>query len=377
MNHPRIYMSPPHMSGQEQARVAEVFASNWIAPVGPHLTEFEKRFAARLGVDHAAAVASGTAALHLILRSLTLRPGDEVICPTLTFCASANPILYESARPVFLDVDPATWNLDPNLLQEELRSCSSAGHLPKAIVVVDLLGQSADMDAILAIAQQYELPVIEDAAEALGATYKGRAAGASGWASAFSFNGNKIITTSGGGMLCSNDAELIQKAKHWATQAKEPGPLYYHEQLGYNYRLSNVLAAIGLAQLDILDQRIAERRRINQFYRHWLAELPGVSFMPEASYGEPNYWLSVIRLDPSQFGASCEDVRMALEQENIESRRIWVPLHTLPLYADCRYRGRGVAEAIFAESLCLPSGSALTDDSLQRIVSVVRNCCAA
>ena len=241
-------------------------------------------------------------------------------------------------------------------------------------MVVDLLGQSADMDAILQLTSQYEVPVIEDAAEALGATYKDRAAGASGWASAFSFNGNKIITTSGGGMLCSNDSELIEKAKHWATQAKDPGPLYYHTELGYNYRLSNVLAAIGLAQLDVLDERIAARRRVCQFYQRTLSGLPGIRFMPKAPYGEPNYWLSVIRIDESQFGASCEAVRLALEAQNIESRRVWVPLHTLPLYTDCRYRGRGVADAIFADSLCLPSGSALTDNDLERIVDVIGQC---
>jgi dTDP-4-amino-4,6-dideoxygalactose transaminase len=367
----RIYLSPPHMSGREQARIDEVFASNWIAPVGPHLNEFERRFAERLGVAHAAAVASGTAALHLALHRLSLTPDDEVICPTFTFCASANPIRYESARPVFLDVDPLTWNLDPQLLEDELRHCAAQGYLPKAVIVVDLLGQSADIDAILEVTNRYELPVIEDAAEALGATYKGRAAGASGWASVFSFNGNKIITTSGGGMLCSNDAALIEKARHWATQAKDPGPHYFHTELGYNYRLSNVLAAIGLAQLEALDERMAERRHVFEFYQRTLGDLPGIRFMPKADYGEPNYWLTVIRVDEQQFGSSCETIRLALEAQNIESRRVWVPLHTLPLYADCRYRGRGVAESIFADALCLPSGSALTDDDLQRIVDVI------
>ncbi len=217
------------------------------------------------------------------------------------------------------------------------------------------------------------MPVIEDAAEALGATYKDRAAGASGWASAFSFNGNKIITTSGGGMLCSNDGQLIEKAKHWATQAKEPGPLYYHTELGYNYRLSNVLAAIGLAQLEVLDERIAARRDVCHFYQRALGDLPGIQFMPQASYGEPNFWLTVVRIDEAVFGVSCETVRLALEDENIESRRVWVPLHTLPLYEGCRYRGRGVAEAIFAEALCLPSGSALTHEDLTRIVTAIRS----
>ncbi len=362
------------MSGNEQSYVADVFASNWIAPVGPHLNEFERRFAERIGVAHAAAVVSGTAALHLVLRRLELSPGDEVICSTFTFCASANPILYEQGRPVFLDADAATWNMDPNLLDEELRELARQGRLPRAVVVVDLLGQSADLDAILEIAGRYDLPVIEDAAEALGATYRDRAAGASGWASAFSFNGNKIITTSGGGMLCSNDAELIDKARHWATQAKDPGPLYYHTELGYNYRLSNLLAAVGLAQLEVLDERIAAKKRVFEFYQDHLGQLPGVDFMPRAPFGEPNYWLSVIRFNESQFGASAEAVRLALEEENIESRRVWVPLHQLPVYRGCRTRGGQVAEAIFADSLCLPSGSALTEEQLTRVVRTIQQC---
>ncbi|MCA9167111.1 MAG: aminotransferase class I/II-fold pyridoxal phosphate-dependent enzyme [Planctomycetales bacterium] len=371
MANPRIYMSPPHMSGKEQERVAEVFASNWIAPVGPHLTEFEKRFAEQVGVEHAAAVASGTAALHLALRRLDLAPGSEVICSTFTFCASANPILYEQARPVFIDADPQTWNMDPHLLEDELRSAAAKGTLPRAILVVDLLGQTADMDVINSLAQQYELPVIEDAAEALGATYKGRPAGSLGWASAFSFNGNKIITTSGGGMLCSNDGELIAKARHWATQAKDAGHLYYHSEMGYNYRMSNVLAAIGLAQLEVLPERVAARKRIFEFYRDHFAAIPGITMMPLADYGESNYWLSVVQIDAAQFGADCEQVRLALEADNIESRRVWVPLHQLPIYQNCRHVGGTVSETIFDNSLCLPSGSALTEEDLQRVVAVI------
>jgi len=370
----RIYMSPPHMSGREQQLLADVFASNWIAPVGPDLAEFERRFAERLGVDHAVAVSSGTAALHLALRRLEIDRDDEVVCPTLTFCASANPILYEAGRPVFLDVEPNTWNLDPNLLDEELRAGAAKGRLPRAVMAVDILGQSADMDAITEIAGRYDIPVIEDAAEALGATYKKRQAGASGWASAFSFNGNKIITTSGGGMLCSNDGELIEKARFWSTQAKDPGPLYHHTELGFNYRMSNVLAAIGLAQLDVLDERVAARRRVAAYYQQQLGDLPGVSFNPTASYGEPNAWLTVLCVDESKFGASVEAIRLALESQDIESRRVWVPLHSLPLYQACRYRGGVVAADVFERSLCLPSGSALTDEQLERIVEVIRSC---
>jgi dTDP-4-amino-4,6-dideoxygalactose transaminase len=363
------------MSGREQERMADVFAQNWVAPVGPHLTEFERRFAERVGVEHAAAVVSGTAALHLALRRLHLDAQSEVICSTFTFCASANPIVYEHAQPVFLDADPSTWNLDPNLLEDELADCARKGKLPKAVVAVDILGQCVDYDVLLAITQRYEIPLIDDAAEALGATYKGRPAGSFGWASAFSFNGNKIITTSGGGMLCSNDAELIAQARFWATQAKEPGPLYLHREIGYNYRLSNVLAAIGLAQLDVLDERVQARERIFRFYQQRLGPLPGIRFMPEAAYGRPNFWLTVIRIDPQQFGATCEHVRLALEQENIESRRVWVPLHRQPVFAHCRYRGGTVADDIFEDALCLPSGSALRDTDLERITSCIEAAC--
>lgn len=377
MDRPRIYMSPPHMTGNEQQYLADVFASNWIAPVGPHLTEFERRFAERVGVSHAVAVASGTAALHLALRAVGVRPGDEVICSAFTFCASANPILYEQARPVFIDADLASWNLDPHLLEEELREAAGSNRLPRAAVVVDLLGQSADMDAIKEVCGRYGVPVVEDAAEALGASYKQQPVGSLGLCSAFSFNGNKIITTSGGGMLCSNDASLIEKTRHWSTQAKDPGPLYYHSELGFNYRMSNVLAAIGIAQLEKLDERIAIRRGINAYYREHLSDLPGISMMPIASYGEPNYWLSVIRCDEARFGADVEAIRLALEAENIESRRVWVPLPQLPIYAGCRVRGGAVAEAIFRDSLCLPSGSSLQEEDLARIVAVIRSCCRA
>lgn len=363
------------MSGREQQRIAEVFASNWVAPVGPHLADFEQQFARRIGVAHAAAVVSGTAALHLALRRLQLTPADEVLCSTFTFCASANPIAYEHAQPVFLDADQVSWNMDPNLLEEELTDAARRGRLPKAIVVVDILGQSADMDPILQLAARYGVPVIEDGAEALGATYKGHEVGAAAWASVFSFNGNKIITTSGGGMLCSNDEALIERAKFWATQAKEPGPLYLHKDLGYNYRLSNVLAAIGLAQLEVLDERVAARQHIFEYYQKRLSALPGVRFLPLAPYGRPNYWLTVIRIEPDLFGASCEDVRLALEQQNIESRRVWVPLHRQPTFAHCRYRGGAVAEEIFADSLCLPSGSALSDSDLDRITSHIAAAC--
>lgn len=371
-NHRRLYMSPPHMSGREQPHIDQAFAENWIAPVGPQLDQFERQFAQRIGVEFGVAVASGTAALHLVLRHLNLQPDDEVICSTFTFCASANPIVYERAQPVFIDSDWASWNLDPNLLEDELTECAGRGRLPRAVIAVDILGQSADMDAICQIAGRYEIPVIEDAAEALGGSYKDRPAGASGWASIFSFNGNKIITTSGGGMICSDDGQLAENARFLATQARDPAPYYLHTQIGFNYRLSNVLAAVGLGQLEVLDQRVAARRRIRDYYAKHLGVLDGISMMPEASYGKSNCWITTILVDPERFGATCEDLRQVLESQNIEARRVWLPMHAQPAFSGCRYRGGEVADQIFRRGLCLPSGSAMTDEDLQRVVQAVR-----
>lgn len=367
----RLYLSPPHATGNELARLAEALASNWIAPVGPQLDAFEDRFAQCVGVDHALAVTSGTAALHLALRHLDLQPGDEVICPTLTFCASANPIVYERAQPVFIDSDSATWSLDPNLLEEELADAARRGKRPRAVIAVDLFGQSADLDALGQVAAKYEIPVIEDAAEALGATYKGRPAGSSAWASFFSLNGNKIITTSGGGMLCSNDAAFIDRARFLATQARDPAPHYQHSVIGYNYRMSNLLAAVGLAQLEQLSDRVAARRRVFDRYRRRLGLLPGLTLMPEAHYGRSARWLTVVRIDPFRFGATAEQVRLALERHNIEARPVWKPLHRQPVFADCRCRGGRVADAIFATGLCLPSGSAMTEADVDRVVRCI------
>lgn len=367
----RLYMSPPHMSGREAEYVADVFSSNWIAPVGPHLKKFEDMFAQYVGLDHAVALASGTSALHLALRHLGVERGDEVVCSSLTFCASANPIVYQGASPVLIDADEATWNMDPNLLEEDLRESASRGKLPKAVIVVDLLGQCADMDAILEITDRYDIPVIEDAAEALGGTYKDRAAGGSGWVAAFSFNGNKIITTSGGGMLVSDDEEAIDHARHLSTQAKDPGPFYRHSEVGYNYRLSNICAAIGIGQLEVLPERIQRRKETNRAYKKRLLELPGIGFMPEADYGEPNYWLTTITISPAELGVSCEDVRLALEELNIESRRVWVPLHLQKPFAHCRSRGGAVSERLFETGLCLPSGSAMTESDVDRVCTCI------
>jgi dTDP-4-amino-4,6-dideoxygalactose transaminase len=369
---PRIYLSPPHLSGAERALVGAALDSNWVAPCGPELRQFEERMCARIGVGHAVALASGTAALHLALRHLKLKSSEEVICSTLTFCASANPIVYEQANPVFLDSDAATWNLDPNLLEEELRDAAIRGQLPRAIVVVDIFGQPADMDALAQIAGRYEIPIIEDAAEALGSTYKNRSIGRDGWCSVFSFNGNKIITTGGGGMLCSDDASLVDAARYLATQARDPAPHYEHSQIGFNYRLSNLLAAVGLAQLDVLDDYVRARRRVGDCYRAALSNLDGISFMPEAAYGVANRWLSVICVDSAAFGCGREELRAQLESANIESRPVWKPLHMQPVFQNYRRRGGAVAERLFAEGLCLPSGSAMTDADLERVIQVIR-----
>jgi dTDP-4-amino-4,6-dideoxygalactose transaminase len=368
----RIYLSPPHLGDDEWELVREAFTSNWIAPLGPHIDAFEAEFAQLVGVPHAVALASGTAAIHLALRMLGVQPGDEVVCPTLTFCATANPIVYEGGKPVFVDADPGTWNLDPGLLLEELRERAGRGQLPRAVIAVDLYGQTADYDALLEICNRYDVPLIEDAAEALGATYRGRMAGAFGRCAAFSFNGNKIITTSGGGMLVSDDPALIERARFLATQARDPAPHYQHSHIGFNYRLSNVLAAIGRGQLRVLGSRVAARRHIFDYYRAHLADLPGIAFLPQAPYGRPNAWLTCITVDPLAFGASRHDIHRALEAANIESRPLWKPLHLQPVFAGCAYRGGTVAADLFERGLCLPSGSALTPADLERVIDIVR-----
>jgi dTDP-4-amino-4,6-dideoxygalactose transaminase len=368
---PRIYLSPPHLGKAELALVQEAFASNWIAPVGPHIDNFEKEVAEYLGVSHAAALSSGTAAIHLALRLLGVRAGDEVLCSTLTFAASANPIVYEGGTPVFIDSEPASWNMDPALLREELDACARRGRLPRAVIVVDLYGQSADYDQILDACTRYEVPVVQDSAEALGATYKGRMAGTQGRCGVFSFNGNKIITTSGGGMLVSDDPVLIERARFLATQARDSAPHYQHSTIGFNYRMSNVLAGIGRGQLRVLAERIAARRRNFERYQAVLGSVPGIEFMPLASYGEANFWLTCITIDPEKFGATREDVWVALTAQNIEARPVWKPLHVQPVFAHCRVRGGTIAERLFARGLCLPSGSSLTDAETDRVCAIL------
>ncbi|MGH9079031.1 MAG: DegT/DnrJ/EryC1/StrS family aminotransferase [Acidimicrobiales bacterium] len=368
----RIYLSPPDVGAEERQMLLDAFDSNWIAPTGPDVDAFEREFAAFVEVDHAAALSSGTAALHLSLLLLGVEPGDDVLVPSLTFIATASAVTYLGAHPVFVDSEPSTWTIDPSLVAEELATRARKGRLPAAVVTVDLYGQCADYDALVPLCDEYGIPLIEDAAEALGASYRTRPAGSFGQAAVFSFNGNKIITTSGGGMLVAHSSELVGKARHLANQARDPFPHYEHSLIGYNYRLSNLLAALGRAQLKGLDRRVLRRGRINRAYQTALGDLPGLTFMPIADYGEPNWWLTCILIDPEQFGADREEVRLALESVDIESRPTWKPLHLQPVFKGAPTIGGGVAAAIFEQGLCLPSGSALSEGELHRVIEAVR-----
>jgi dTDP-4-amino-4,6-dideoxygalactose transaminase len=370
----RLYLSPPHLESRELAYVHEAFASNWIAPLGPQVDAFEKEFCERIGARHAAAVSSGTAALHLAVRLAGVTRGDEVFCSTLTFVASANPIVYQAASPVFIDSDPASWNMDPALLSEELDRCARRGRLPKAVILVHLYGQSADIKPIREACDRHGVALIEDAAEALGAEYHGASPGTFGRMGIFSFNGNKIITTSGGGMLVADDPALIQEAKFLASQARDPAPHYEHSRLGFNYRMSNVLAAIGRGQLEALGDRVSRRRRNFDFYQRALEGVPGITFMPEAPYGRSSRWLTVLQVDPEVFGATREEIRLALESSDIESRPVWKPMHLQPVFASARRAGGAAAERIFERGLCLPSGSQMTEDDLGRVVDILITC---
>lgn len=370
-NRPRIYLSPPHMSGNEIQFVKEAFESNWIAPLGPQVDAFEKEFAEANDSGCALAVCTGTAALHLMLRIVGVGPGDEVFCSSFTFCASAAPIIYQGATPVFIDSDLRTWNMDPQLLDEELHRCAHAGKLPKAVVVVHLYGQSADMDPIMESCARYDVPVIEDAAEALGAEYKRRRTGSMGVAGVFSFNGNKIITTSGGGMLVSEDGDLIERARFLAAQARDPAPHYQHSEIGYNYRMSNVLAAIGRGQIRVLPQRVNQKRGIFEAYRSQLRDVPGIEFMPEPEYCRSTRWLTCITINPQEFGATRDDVRLRLQRNRIESRPLWKPMHTQPVFSGCRVCGGCVSERLFERGLCLPSGTAMTEEDIDFVCGVI------
>ncbi len=433
----RIFLSPPHMCGEELRLIYEAFQSNYIAPVGPMVDAFEQEFSEKVGISHAVAVSSGTGAMHLALRVLGVGQADEVIASTLTFIGSVTPIVFQGATPLFIDSDRTSWNMDPDLLEEELDACQERGHLPKAVVPTDLYGQCADLDRILEICEPYGVPVVVDAAEAMGAKCQLKAeslklkaessklkaqglrlkaegsrlkevnvhAGKGATAAIFSFNGNKIITTSGGGMLASDDEALIEQARFLSQQARDPGSHYEHSEIGYNYRMSNVLAAIGRGQLRVLDDRVEAKRRIFDYYQQVLGDMPGIEFMPEAPYGRSNRWLTVVLITPEEFGADRETVLLALEADNIEARPVWKPMHMQPVFqvegskeqgARSREQGAGskeqgarskastcgvrvvggeVAEDLFNRGLCLPSGTAMTEADLERVIEVIRKCC--
>lgn len=376
-NKSRIYLSPPHMSGNELAYIHDAFDTNWIAPLGPHVDAFEKELATYAGLVDAAAVSSGTAAIHLALRLLGVAEGDTVFCSSLTFVASANPIVYLGASPVFIDSEPETWNMSPQALERALNEAARNGKLPKAVIVVNLYGQSAKMDEISALCKSFQVPIVEDAAESLGSTYKGGASGSFGKFGIYSFNGNKIISTSGGGMLVSNDIEGLNKARFLATQARDYAPHYQHSQIGYNYRMSNVLAGIGRAQLAVLEERVIARRVVFERYYQKLAHLPGFQFMPELADTRSNRWLTALTIDAKEAGVTVEALINLLADENIEARPVWKPLHMQPLFAGTAYYPHGdhdhVAERLFQSGICLPSGSSMTEEEQDRVIACIQN----
>jgi len=362
------------MGSEERRLLLEAFDSNWIAPLGPHVDAFEHELAQLVGAPHAVALSSGTAALELALRVLGLQAGERVLVSSLTFAASANAVVHAGGVPVFIDSERASWNVDPVLVDEALERLAREGTPARAIIVVDLYGQCADYARLQAVCRHHGVPIIEDAAEALGATHGVQHAGTLGTLGVFSFNGNKIITTSGGGMLVGEDPALLARARHLATQARMPVPHYEHDAIGNNYRLSNLLAAVGRGQLRVLPDRVARRRAINAQYRKLLGELPGLAFLPEASWGRPNCWLTCVLIDAAAFGAERETVRLALEREDIEARAVWKPMHLQPIYREHRMIGGDVAADLFARGLCLPSGSSMSDEDVERVAGVVRAC---
>ena len=371
----KIYLSPPHMSGRELKYIEEAFESNWIAPLGPHVDGFEKELSEYLEVKAVAALTSGTAAMHLALQLLGVDKNDLVFCSALTFAATANPILYLGAGAVFIDAEPATWNMSPQALEKALDGAKKEGRLPKALIVVNLYGQSADMEPILDLSEQYSVPVIEDAAESLGSTYRSKKSGSLGRFGILSFNGNKIITTSGGGALVSNDLTALERARYLATQARQPARHYEHTEVGYNYRMSNILAGIGRAQLEVLEERVMARRAIFERYEEALAGVEGIEFMPEAEFGRSTRWLTALTVDSEVCGVNRDQIIDALEEENIEARPVWKPMQLQPLYKGCPYYPHSddlsVSEKLFQDGLCLPSGSNLEEHEQQRIIECI------
>lgn len=371
----RIYLSSPHMGEFEREYVDEAFRSNWIAPVGPNVTHFEEELAAKVGVASAAAVSSGSAALHLAMRVLGVTFGDRVFCSTLTFAASANPIVYQGGEPVFIDSEPGSWNMSPVALERALSWAKADGKLPKAIIVVNLYGQSADMDPLLEIARAYNVPVVEDAAESLGATYKGKASGSFGMIGIFSFNGNKIITTSGGGMLVSDDEELVERVRFLSTQAREAAVHYEHKEIGYNYRMSNILAGVGRGQLRVLEDRVNARRKLFDDYKAALADIEGIDWMPEPEWSFSNRWLTVCTMSERLLGGDYNQLIAALNKDMIETRPVWKPMHQQPVFAGTRYFPHGnesVSDKLFGTGICFPSGSNMSSDEFCHVVDALR-----
>ncbi|WP_338751861.1 aminotransferase class I/II-fold pyridoxal phosphate-dependent enzyme [Bacillus sp. FJAT-52991] len=372
----RIFLSPPHLSGNEQMYVNEAFATNWIAPTGPNVSQFEENMAKYVQTKSSVAVSSGTAAIHLALLLLNVQKGDLVFCSTLTFVASANPIVYVGADPVFIDSEEESWNMSPLALERALHEAKKNRRLPKAVIVVHLFGQSAKMNEILAICHQYNVPVIEDAAESLGSEYQGRKSGSLGSFGIYSFNGNKIITTSGGGMLVSDDVERLNHAKYLAAQARDPLPFYQHQTVGYNYRMSNVLAGVGIAQLQVLDERVEAKRALFVRYKESLRHIEHIQFMPELAGTKSNRWLTTFTIDEKE---KVTEILNALEKENIEARRVWKPLHTQPVFSSCRYyphlEYKSVSDQLFTKGLCLPSGTSMSEQDQDRVIDIVDSVC--
>lgn len=371
MNKKKIWLSSPHMGEEEMKFIQEAFSTNWISPAGPHLDAFERALCEYNGVEHCAALSSGTAAIHLALIMLGVQRDDEVICSSFTFSGSCNPIPYQQAVPVFIDSEAQSWNMDPDLLNEAIKDRIKKGKKPKAIIAVHLYGMPARIKEIMDIAQQYEIPVIEDAAEGIGSTYFGQKLGTFGDIGIYSFNGNKIITTSGGGAMVSKNKEWIQQAKFLSTQARDPAPHYQHSQIGYNYRLSNICAGIGRGQLKVLDQRVQQRRTNFKFYQQSLGGSFGIEFQPEPEHCFSNRWLTCILLS-DRHSVVPEKIRLALEAENIESRPLWKPMHQQPVFKDAPFYGNGVSDKFFEKGICLPSGSNLSEEDLGRVVGVVK-----
>ncbi|PGE16838.1 pyridoxal phosphate-dependent aminotransferase [Bacillus toyonensis] len=374
-NKEKIYLSSPHMSGDEQKYIQNAFDTNWVAPLGPNVDGFERELASFVGVKGGTAVSSGTAAIHLALRLLGIQKGDTVFCSSFTFVASANPIVYLGAEPVFIDSEPETWNMSPSALAHALYEANKMGNLPKAIILVHLYGQSAKLDEILSLCHQYNVPIVEDAAESLGSTYKGKASGTFGKFGVYSFNGNKIITTSGGGMLVSNDVGALERARFLATQAKDPAPHYEHSEIGYNYRLSNILAGIGRGQLEVLEDRVRARRFIYKRYYEALSHMPGFYFMPELEHTRPNRWLTTLTIDEKESGISIGKLLRILAEENIEARPMWKPLHMQSLFKEKKYyphsKNEDVSQCLFQSGICLPSGSNMLAEDQQRVIQSI------